>query len=127
MDSSQRELFSNTANKLPFSAAVAYQGLVFISGMVGRNPDTGEIALGDPAAQTRQALQNAARALELAGTSLDKALKVTLFVTDMGFFSQVNEAYAPFFPEGLPARTCVEVSALPDRDALVEVELIAGR
>ena len=122
----QRELFASSS-KFPISSAVAYQGLVFISGVVGRDPETGIMALGDPAAQTRQALLNARRALEQAGTSLDKALKVTIFLTDMGFFYDVNAAYAAFFSNNFPARSCVEVSALPDRDALLEIELVAGR
>ncbi len=84
----QRELFSSSS-KYPFSAAVAYQNLVFISGVIGRDPSTHEISLGDPAAQARQAMLNAQKALEQAGSALEKALKVTIFLTDMSFFSQV--------------------------------------
>ena len=72
-------------------------------------------------------LENIRRELELSGTSLDKVFKATVFLVDMGLFKKMNEAYRSFFPTDPPARSCVEVASLPDRDALVEIEVIAGR
>lgn len=122
----RREIISK-ADQLPFSKVLAYGDLVFVSGMVGRNPKTGEIAVGDITAQTRQVLENIRDQLALAGTSLDKALKVTLFLTDMSLFNEMNLAYRAFFGSEFPARSCVAVTALPDPQALVEIEVMATR
>jgi 2-iminobutanoate/2-iminopropanoate deaminase len=112
---------------LPFSPAVTFGPFVFVSGIVGRNHATGEIAKGDIATQTRQAMENIRHQLELAGSSLEQVLKVTIFLTDIKLFKQMNEAYCSFFSGDFPARTCVEVLAVPDPDALVEIECIAGK
>jgi 2-iminobutanoate/2-iminopropanoate deaminase len=111
----------------PFSEAVIYGGLVFGSGAIGRHPQTGEIARGDIAAQTKQTMENIRHQLQLAGTCLDQVLKVTIFILDMSLFEIMNEAYRSFFPADPPARSCVEVTSLADKDALVEIEAIAGR
>jgi 2-iminobutanoate/2-iminopropanoate deaminase len=111
----------------PFSSAVAYGNLVFVSGTVGRDPNTRQLAAGDIGAQTRQALENVQQQLTSAGSALDKALKVTVFITDMALFGAMNQVYRQFFPTAPPARSCVEVAALPDPTALVEIEIIAGR
>jgi len=100
---------------------------VFVSGLVGRDPDSAQIAKGDIEAQTRQAMKNMARQLEKAGTSLEHAVKATIFVTDMGAYARMNQAYAAAFQSAFPARSCVEVSRLPDPEALVEIEMIALR
>ena len=110
----------------PFSRAVAFGDLVFVSGHVGRHPKTGQIA-PDIKGQTTQVMENIQHELELAGTSMDKALKATIFILDMNQFKTMNDAYRRFFAADPPARSCVEVSALPDREALVEIEVIAGR
>ena len=112
---------------LPFSTAIGCGPFVFVSGLVGRDPDTGEIAKGDVEAQTLQVMRNMARQLEKAGTSLDHAVKATNFVTDMGAYAQMTQAYASAFRSAPPARSCVEVSRLPDPEALVEIEMIALR
>lgn len=112
---------------LPYSTVIGCGPLVFVSGLVGREPDSGRIAVGDVAAQTLQAMQNMSRQLEKAGTSLDHALKATVFLTDMDAFAKMNQAYASFFKAAPPARSCVEVSRLPDPEALVEIEMIALR
>jgi 2-iminobutanoate/2-iminopropanoate deaminase len=122
----QKEILSGSTT-LPFSAAVGYGELVFISGTIGRNPANGEIAARDVPAQTRQTLLNIQKRLELAGTSLDKVLKATVFLTDMNQFGQMNEVYRGFFAKEPPARSCLGVTALPDPEALVEIEVIAGR
>lgn len=111
---------------LPFSPAVTFGPFVFVSGIVGRNHSTGEIVLGDIDAQTRQAMENIRHQLELAGSSLERVLKVTIFLTDMKLFRKMNDAYCSFFAEDYPARSCAEVSAVPDPEALVEIECIAG-
>ncbi|MEI6509814.1 MAG: RidA family protein [bacterium] len=111
---------------MPFSPAVTFGPFVFVSGIVGRNFATGEIAKGDIEAQTRQAMENIRAQLELAGSSLDRVLKVTVFITDMKLFGRMNEAYCSFFEGDYPARSCAEVSAVPDPEAMVEIECIAG-
>jgi 2-iminobutanoate/2-iminopropanoate deaminase len=112
---------------LPFSPAVACGPFVFLSGLVGRDFRTGDISKGDITRQMQQALRNLAEHLERAGTNLENALKVTIFLTDMSLYARMNEAYVSFFQSDPPARTCVEVSKLPDPDALVEIELVAMR
>ena len=112
---------------LPFSAAIAYGDLVFVSGLVGRDPVMRQIASGDIGAQTTQALANVQAQLERAGSSLDRVLKVTIFLTDMRLFGRMNEAYVAFFASEPPARSCVGVTALPDEQALVEIEAVAAR
>jgi 2-iminobutanoate/2-iminopropanoate deaminase len=111
----------------PFSTCISYGDLIFVSGLIGRNPATGEIAKGDISEQTRQTLRNVQSHLEKAGTSLNKALKLTIFILDMSQFAEMNQAYREFFTNEPPARSCVQVSALPDAEALVEIEVIAGR
>lgn len=112
---------------MPLSLAVAFDRLLFVSGSIGRDPVTKEIALGDIKAQTAQVLRNIGAQLEKAGSSLDKVLKATVFITDMRRFAQMNEAYRTFFGDEPPTRSCVQVVALPDPDALVEIEVIAAR
>lgn len=119
---------SRGATSPPFSPVVVHGDWVFVSGTVGRDPETKEIARGDVAAQTRQALETIRRHLERVGSGMDKVVKATVFLVDMAHFSQMNEAYRAAFPEGrLPARSCVQVVALPDPEALVEIEVVAGR
>jgi 2-iminobutanoate/2-iminopropanoate deaminase len=112
---------------LPFSTAIGCGPFVFVSGLVGRDPESGQIARGDIAVQTRQAMRNMSRQLERAGTQLRHAVKATIFVTDMGGYADMNEAYGSFFEGSPPARSCVEVARLPDAEALVEIEMIALR
>jgi 2-iminobutanoate/2-iminopropanoate deaminase len=112
---------------LPFSSAIAYGDLVFVSGLVGRDPATRQIAAGDVRAQTAQALANIQAQLERAGSALDRVLKATVFLTDMRLFGRMNEAYVAFFAAEPPARSCVGVTSLPDEQALVEIEVIAAR
>jgi 2-iminobutanoate/2-iminopropanoate deaminase len=112
---------------LPFSTVIAYGDLVFVSGLVGRDPVTRQIAAGDVGAQTAQVLVNLQAQLERAGSSLDRVLKATVFLTDMRLFARMNEAYVATFGAEPPARSCVAVSALPDEQALVEIEVIAAR
>lgn len=124
----KREIIASPENKdMPFSTIVGFDKLVFVSGMVGRNPDTEEISTTDIGEQTRQTLTNIAVQLDQAGLSLENVLKATVFITDMGLFQKMNQVYKTFFESGLPARSCVQVTALPDPEALVEIEVIAHR
>jgi len=99
---------------------------VWCSGMIGLDPATGEMVEGGLAAQTRQALENLKALLEDNGLTLADVVKTTCFLTDMAAFAEFNEVYAQYFPEAPPARSTVEVSALP-KGALVEVEALAVR
>ncbi len=124
----KREILAVPENPdLPFSMVVGFDALVFVAGTVGRNPTSGDIANGDMYAQTRQALVNINEQLNKIDISLANALKATVFITDMQLFQEMNRAYREFFPSGLPARSCVAVTALPDPDAMVEIEMIAHR
>jgi 2-iminobutanoate/2-iminopropanoate deaminase len=112
---------------LPFSTVVGFGNLIFVSGMIGRHPETGQIAAGDVVEQTRQTLANIDAQLAKAGLSLKNVLKATVFLTDMGLVQKMNRAYMTFFSAGLPARSCVQVAALPDPEAIVEIEVVAHR
>lgn len=109
----------------PYSQAVVAGNLVFISGQVPLDLDSGElIGEGDIATQTRRALDNLAKVLAASGTSFDRVVKTTIFLKDMGDFAAVNEVYAERFGDAPPARSTVEVARLP-RDVGVEIEAIA--
>lgn len=123
-----REIISGSPGpQWPFSKTVGAGSWVFVSGTIGRDPATGDIARGDMFAQTRQTLANIDAQLRQAGLSQDCVLKVTVYLTDMGSFGEMNRAYSSFFRGGFPARSCVGVSALPDPEALVEIEAVACR
>jgi 2-iminobutanoate/2-iminopropanoate deaminase len=108
----------------PYSQAIAANGIVFLSGQLGLIPGTRNFAEGGVRGQTAQALKNVIALLEAAGTSLDNAVKTTVFLKDMNDFAAMNETYATFFASTPPARSTVEVARLP-LDGLVEIEIIA--
>ncbi len=108
----------------PYSQAVKFGNLVFTSGQIAVNPDTGEMVKTGIEEETEQVFQNLAQVLEAAGTSLDRAVKVMVFLTDLGDFGRVNQVYARYFQEPFPARSCVQVAALP-KGAHVEIEVVA--
>jgi 2-iminobutanoate/2-iminopropanoate deaminase len=108
----------------PYSQAIKTGDMVFVSGQIPLDPKTGEIVAGDVQDQTRQALNNLKAVLVASGASLSNVVKTTVFITDMGQFAAVNEIYSEFFAADPPARSCVQVGALP-RGAEVEVEAIA--
>lgn len=108
----------------PYSQAVKVGALLFLSGQLGIDPATGAIT-GGVAAQTKQALTNAKAILEAAGSTMDKVVKTTVFLSDIGNFAAMNEVYGTFFTAGsYPARSAFEVAALP-KGGLVEIELVA--
>jgi 2-iminobutanoate/2-iminopropanoate deaminase len=108
----------------PYSQAVKYGDLVFTSGQIPVDPGTGKMVEGDIQAQTEQVFRNLEAVLRAAGTSLQNAVKVTVFLADMADFAKVNEVYARQFEEPFPARSCV-VSALP-AGARLEIEVVAS-
>jgi 2-iminobutanoate/2-iminopropanoate deaminase len=108
----------------PYSQAVRANGFIYISGQGAVDPSTGALVAGGIAEQTARALDNLKAIVEAAGSSLDHAVKVTVFLKDMNDFAAMNEAYARYFPKNKPARTTVEVARLP-LDLRVEIDLIA--
>ena len=110
----------------PYSQAVEAGGFIFVSGQIPLVPATGEIVKGDIEAQTTQVLENLREILTAAGSSLEQAVKTTVYLTDITDFSRVNDVYARYFTKEPPARVCVEVSDLP-KQALVEIDVIAAR
>lgn len=109
----------------PYSQAVVVGNLVFTSGQIPLNPETGVIEGENITEQAHRVCKNLKAVLEEAGSSLEKAIKTTCFLSDMGDFAAFNEVYAEYFTEK-PARSCVAVKTLP-KNALVEVEVIAER
>lgn len=107
----------------PYSQAVEIGGMVYTSGQLGLNPETGQFGEG-VAEQTRYSLNNVKAILEAAGAGMEQVVKTTVFLKDMNDFAAVNEVYAGFFSEPYPARSAVEVARLP-KDGLVEIEVIA--
>ena len=107
----------------PYSQGIATGSLVFSSGQLPIDPATGQMP-ADPAGQAKQSMENVKAVLEAAGSGLQKAVKVTIFLQNMEHFGAVNEVYAGYFSGTFPARSCVQVARLP-KDALVEIEAIA--
>lgn len=108
----------------PYSQAIRAGNMLFVSGQIPLNPQTGEMVGTTAAEQARQVLNNLKAVLQAAGTSLDNVVKTTIFLTDLTQFADVNAVYAEFFPQNPPARSTIQVSALP-RGAQVEIEAIA--
>lgn len=110
----------------PYSQAIEANGFVFASGQIPLDPATGVFAIGGVEEQAEQALKNLKAVLAAAGCELSDVVKTTVFLTDMGDFAKVNAVYAKFFETECPARSAVQVGALP-KGALVEVEAIAAK
>jgi 2-iminobutanoate/2-iminopropanoate deaminase len=108
----------------PYSQAAVWNGLVFLSGQIPLDPQTGTVVEGGVAAQTEQVLNNIKAVLEASGSSLDKVVKTTVFLKDIGKFGEMNAVYEVFFSTDPPARSTVEVARLP-RDVQVEIDCIA--
>ena len=108
----------------PYSQAIAHNGLIFVSGQLPIDPSTGTFPEGGVEAQTRQSLTNIKSILEKAGSGMDKVVKTTVLLADMGDFAAMNGVYAEFFSEPFPARCAFAVKTLP-KGALVEIECVA--
>jgi len=127
MDSNRREvLVPERAPKPlgPYSHGVRSGRWVFTSGTIGNDPATGKLVPGGVAAETRQALTNLSGTLRAGGTSLTQVVKTTVFLVDLGQFAAMNAVYAEFFPQDPPARSTIQVGALPG-GAAVEIEAVA--
>lgn len=109
----------------PYSAAMAIDKLVFLSGQTPIVPHSGQLTEGGIVEQTEQVIKNLGAVLEAAGSGFDKVIKTTCFLTDMGDFAAFNEVYARYFVSK-PARSTIAVKALP-KNASIEIELIAYR
>lgn len=108
----------------PYSQAIRANGFVFTSGQIPLDPQSGEIVGSTAADQAVRVFENLEAVLRAAGSSLDKVVKITCFLTSMSDFSAVNEVFGRYYDGDYPARSCLEVSALP-RGALVEIEAVA--
>jgi 2-iminobutanoate/2-iminopropanoate deaminase len=108
----------------PYAQAIRANGFIYTAGQIPIDPKTGEFVSGGIAAQTRQVLENLKAVLEAGGSSLEKAVKATVFLRNMGEFAAMNEIYAEYLGNVKPARSTVAVSELP-RGALVEIDLVA--
>ena len=108
----------------PYSQAIRSGNLVFVSGQIPLDPETGKVVEGDAAVQTARVLQNLSAILDAAGSSMGQVLKTTVYLQDMADFATMNEVYARFFGDNPPARATVQVARLP-RNVSVEIDLIA--
>ncbi len=109
----------------PYSQAVGYNGMVFLSGQIGIDPETGEMVEGGIEAETQQVMSNLLSVLEGAGISANHVIRTSIYLADMDDFETVNEIYGRYFEGSHPARATVEVSELP-REARVEIEMVAA-
>ena len=109
----------------PYSQAVRFGATLYCSGQIPLDPHSGELVGVDAPAQARRCLENLAAVCEAAGTSLARALRVTVYMTDLGEFAAVNEVYASFFAQAPPARVTVGVAQLP-KGAYVEIDAVVA-
>lgn len=110
----------------PYSQAIEVNGLIFTSGQLPIIPESGELINDDIKKATARSLENIKEILQVAGSSLDKVVKVNIFLKNMNDFSSVNEVYSKYFTTNKPARSCVEVSKLP-KDGIIEIEAVAEK
>jgi len=107
----------------PYSQAIRTNGFIFTAGQIALDPATGQLVEGDVARQTMRVLESLKGIVEAAGSSLDRAVKATVYLKDMNDFAAMNEVYARYFPTNPPARSTVEAARLP-RDVRVEIDLV---
>ena len=122
----RERIHANDAPKAigPYSQAIRAAGLLFVSGQIALDPQTGETLDGDVAAQTERLMTSATAILEAGGASMSTVVKTTVYLTDMAHFTQMNEVYGRYFESDPPARSTVAVAALP-RNVLVEIDFVA--
>ncbi len=109
----------------PYSQAVVWNGLAFLSGQIPLDPRTNQIVDGDISIQTERVFENLKAVLAACGSSLEQVLKTTVYLKNMDEFARINEVYARYFPEEAPARATIEAARLP-RDARIEIDAIAA-
>lgn len=109
----------------PYSQGIEVDGYIFTSGQIPADPATGDLK-ADIKEATKQSMENIKAILEEAGSSLDKVIKTTIYLTNMKAFGDVNEVYGTYFTDHKPARSCVEVLSLP-KGSLIEIEAIAKK
>lgn len=108
----------------PYEQGIKVGSFIFTSGQIPINPETNELVGDKIEDETRQVLKNLSEVLQAGGSSLDNAIKITVYLKDMSNFARMNEIYQSFFPRNKPARTCVEVSELP-KGVGVEMDAVA--
>lgn len=108
----------------PYSQAVSANGFIFLSGQIPLDPESGEMVTGDIEVQTRRVMENIKAVLMAAGVDFTGVVKTTIFLTNLADFAKVNEVYGSYFESDPPARSTVQVAALP-RGASVEIEVVA--
>lgn len=108
----------------PYEQGIRAGSLVFSSGQIPINPETNELVTGSIEEETRQVLKNLSEVLQAGGSSLDNAIKITVYLKDISEFARMNEIYQSFFAKNKPARSCVEVSGLP-KGVSVEMDAVA--
>jgi len=108
----------------PYEQAIRVDGFVFTAGQIGLDPESGNLVEGGIAAETRRVLENLKAVLEASGSSMERVIKTTVFLKNMGDFGPMNEVYAEYFSASKPARSTVAAGELP-RGALVEIDLVA--
>ena len=109
----------------PYSQAIVHNGIVYLSGQIPLDPATNQIVEGDVGVQTERVLENIKAVLAASGSGLDRVLKTTVFLRDMGDFLKMNEVYGRYFASDSPARSTVQAARLP-RDVSVEIDCIAA-
>lgn len=110
----------------PYNQAVQFGNMLFVSGQIALNPETGELVQGDVQAEAKQVMENLKAVLSKAGMDFSNVLKSTIFLMDMGQFAQVNEIYGQYFGEDAPARETVQVAGLP-KGVKVEISVVAAK
>ena len=108
----------------PYSQAIVHDGIAYLSGQIPLDPATGTVVEGDVEVQTERVFKNLTAVLVACGSSMDKVLKTTVFLKDMADFPKMNEVYAKYLGQSLPARSTVQAAKLP-RDVMVEIDCIA--
>lgn len=108
----------------PYSQAIKANGFLFISGQIAIDPASSQVIQGDVGAQTERVLKNLEAILKAAGSGLDRVVRTTVFLKNMGEFAAMNEVYGRFWKSAPPARSTVEVARLP-KDVAVEIDVIA--
>ena len=109
----------------PYSQGVKINGMLFLSGQIAIDPQTGELNTGNVESQTHRVMQNIQALLKEAGMNWENVIKASIFISDMNNFAQINEVYASYFSSDFPARETVEVSRLP-KDVDLEISIIAS-